>query len=280
MASLSLVSSSKCYEGFQKIYRHFSNELQCDMNFSVFIPPQAKNRNCPVLFWLSGLTCTEKNFIEKSGFQRHAVHHGIIVVGPDTSPRGCNIEGEENSIDFGTGAGFYVDATEPKWKKNYRMYSYVTKELPELIEKEFPVTGKMSISGHSMGGHGAIICALKNPKKYASVSAFSPISNPTESPWGKKGLSGYLGKDSSSWAQYDSSRLARSYDGPEIEILIHQGTEDCFLKEQLKPENFIEACKETKIKPILMMEEGYDHSYYFVNTFLGDDFDYHAKALY
>ncbi|KFM79399.1 S-formylglutathione hydrolase, partial [Stegodyphus mimosarum] len=279
MAKVTLVSSSKCFGGFQKVFRHTSQELNCEMIFSVYIPPQAANKRCPVLYWLSGLTCTEKNFIEKSGFQRHAAKHGIIVVGPDTSPRGCGIEGEEDSWDFGTGAGFYVDATEEKWKAHYRMYSYVTKELPDLIEKEFPTNGKISISGHSMGGHGALICALKNPTKYTSVSAFAPVSNPMECPWGQKAFTGYLGANRDTWSKYDATVLAKNYDGPEKTILIDQGTEDCYLKEQLLTERFVNACKGTKISVNLRMQEGYDHSYYFMSTFFEEHFDYHAKYL-
>lgn len=280
MSAVTEVSSAKCYGGDQKVFRHFSKELKCEMNFSIFIPPQASEKKCPVLYWLSGLTCTEKNFIEKSGFQRHAAKHGIIVVGPDTSPRGCNIEGEDDSWDFGTGAGFYVDATEEKWKDNYRMYSYVTKELPNIINKEFPTNGKASISGDSMGGHGAIVIALRNPDKYESVSAFEPISNPSEGYWGQKALTGYLGKNRTSWENYDSTLLAKSYNGPQISILIDQGTDDRYLTVDLLPENFISACKDTKIKPELRMQEGYDHGYYFVSTFLGDHFEHHAKYLY
>ncbi|XP_035206910.1 S-formylglutathione hydrolase-like [Stegodyphus dumicola] len=279
MAKATLVSSSKCFGGFQKVFRHTSQELNCEMNFSIYIPPQAANKRCPVLYWLSGLTCTEQNFIIKSGFQRHAAKHGIIVVGPDTSPRGCGIEGEEDSWDFGTGAGFYVDATEEKWKVHYRMYSYVTKELPDLIDKEFPTNGKISIFGHSMGGHGALICALKNPTKYTSVSAFAPVSNPTECPWGQKIFTGYLGANQDTWSKYDATVLAKDYNGPEITILIDQGTEDCYLKEQLLPEHFVNACKGTKITAKLRMQEGYDHSFYFISTFLEDHFDYHAKYL-
>jgi len=273
------ISSSKCHGGLQQVYQHSSKELECEMVFSIFLPSQAKSKKCPVLFFLSGLTCTEKNFIEKSGFQQHAEKHGIIVVGPDTSPRGCNIEGEDEFWYFGTGAGFYIDATEPKWNVNYRMYSYVTKELPELIQEQFPVSDKMAISGHSMGGHGAMICALKNPGMYSSVSAFAPISNPVNCPWGKSTFSKFLGSDLEMWAQYDSTLLAEAYDGPGVMILIDQGEEDIFLKDQLLVQNFVKACEGTVVKPTLRMQEGYDHSYYFVSTFLGDHFEYHAKFL-
>ncbi|GFT22022.1 s-formylglutathione hydrolase [Nephila pilipes] len=279
MAKATLVSSAKCFGGFQKVYRHASEELKCEMKFSLYLPPQAEEKKCPVLYWLSGLTCTEENFIVKSGFQRFAAKYGIIVVGPDTSPRNCNIEGENDSYDFGTGAGFYVDATEEKWKTHYRMYSYVTKELPSLIDSEFPTNGKCGISGHSMGGHGALTIALKNPEKYVSVSAFAPISNPTEGIWGQKALGGYLGPDRSTWTNYDATMLAKSYNGKEITILIDQGTEDTYLEKDLLVQNFVTACKNTKIKLEARMQEGYDHSYFFVSTFLGDHFDFHAKHM-
>ncbi|XP_055935437.1 S-formylglutathione hydrolase-like isoform X2 [Argiope bruennichi] len=225
------------------------------------------------------MTCNERTFIEKSGFQRYAAKHGIIVVGPDTSPRGCNIEGEEDSREFGSSASFYFDATEEKWKNNYKMYSYVTKELPSLINQEFPNNGKCGISGHSMGGHGALIIALRNPEKYASVSAFAPNTNPSAGIIGQMVLTGYLGCDRSSWADWDATLLAKTYRGPEMEILIDQGTDDFFLVDNLKPQNFIDACKGTRIKPTLRMQQGYEHSYMFVSTFIGDHFDYHAKYL-
>lgn len=250
------------------------------MNFSVYVPSKAEHEKVPVLFWLSGLTCTEKNFIEKSGFQHYAEEHGIMVVGPDTSPRGCNIEGEEDSWDFGTGAGFYCDSTQPKWKDNYRMYSYVTEELPNLIKQEFPASEKMSIFGHSMGGHGALICFLKNPGKYCSVSAFAPICNPMECPWGRKALTGYLGTDKSLWEEYDATCLMKNYSGPKTSLLIDQGAEDKFLQDgQLQPENLAAVCKSKGVHLDLRMQEGYDHSYYFISTFIGDHFAYHAKFL-
>lgn len=279
MGKISLVSSVKCFGGFQKVYCHDSEEVKCEMKFSIYLPSQVADRKCPVLYWLSGLTCTEENFIIKSGFQRHAAKHGIIVVGPDTSPRNCNIEGEKDHWDFGVGAGFYVDATEEKWKTNYRMYSYVTKELPSIINSEFPNNGKCGITGHSMGGHGALTIALKNPEKYVSISAFSPISNPSEGIWGQKALKGYLGPDRSTWADYDATLLVKSYSGRELTILIDQGTEDTYLEKELLVQNFISACKNTKVKLEARMQEGYDHSFFFVSTFLGDHFDFHAKYL-
>lgn len=229
LPEISRLSSSRCFGGYQRVYTHFSEVLKCKMNFSIYIPPQAEDTKVPVLYWLSGLTCTEQNFIQKAGAQRYAAEHGVIIVGPDTSPRGCNIEGEDDSWDLGTGAGFYINATEDKWKNHYRMYSYVTEELPDIIVKNFPVIQeKQSIFGHSMGGHGALICALKNPGKYCSVSALAPISNPVEANWGKKIFSAYLGENKELWKNWDATHLVKKYNGPPLTILIDQGTEDEF----------------------------------------------------
>merc|ERR1712137_116940 len=238
MTGLNQVSSNKCFGGFQKVFSHDSEELKCKMNFSIYLPPQSEDTEVklPVIYWLSGLTCSEQNFIQKAGGQRLAAEHGVIIVCPDTSPRGCNIEGEDDSWDFGTGAGFYLDATEEKWKTNYRMFSYVTKELPLLVASHFPVNSSLqSIMGHSMGGHGALTIALKNPGVYRSVSAFAPIANPTAVPWGKKAFPLYLGADAESWKEYDSVELIRKYTGPHVRLLVDQGAADNFLEEQLKP---------------------------------------------
>jgi S-formylglutathione hydrolase len=281
--ALALVSDNKCFGGRQKVFSHESTELGCKMNFGVYLPPQAleKDAQLPVLYFLSGLTCTEANFIQKSGFQKYAAEHGLIVVNPDTSPRGCKIEGEEDSWDFGSGAGFYLDATEAKWSKNYRMFSYVTKELPSIVEAILPVDPKLrAISGHSMGGHGALICALKNPGFYKSVSAFAPIANPSQCPWGKKAFEGYLGSDQDKWMEYDACSLVKCYSGPELHILIDQGAVDEFLaKGQLLPDNFITASTPTGVQCEFRMQEGYDHSYFFISTFIGDHFAHHAKHL-
>ncbi|XP_043927520.1 S-formylglutathione hydrolase [Protopterus annectens] len=279
--ALTEVSSNKCFEGFQKVFEHDSNELKCKMRFAIYLPPKVEVGKCPVLYWLSGLTCTEQNFITKAGFQQAASEHGIIVVAPDTSPRGCNIEGEDDSWDFGTGAGFYVDATEENWRINYRMYSYVTEELPRLINANFPADSeRASIFGHSMGGHGALICALRNPGKYKSVSAFAPICNPVQCPWGKKAFSGYLGPDQTKWEAYDATCLVKKYSGPQLDILIDQGKDDQFLAAgQLLPDNFIAACTEKKISVVFRLQEGYDHSYYFIVTFINDHMKHHAKYL-
>ncbi|XP_053140979.1 S-formylglutathione hydrolase isoform X4 [Hemicordylus capensis] len=279
--ALKEISCNKCFGGSQKVFEHDSVELKCKMKFGIYLPPKAETEKCPVLYWLSGLTCTEQNFITKSGFHQAAAEHGLVVVAPDTSPRGCNIKGEDDSWDFGTGAGFYVDATEDLWKNNYRMYSYIKDELPNLINANFPVdSGRMSISGHSMGGHGALILALKNPGKYKSVSAFAPICNPIQCPWGKKAFSGYLGSNVKDWEAYDATYIVKSYQGSPLDILIDQGKDDQFLLAgQLLPDNFIAACTEQKIPVVLRLQKGYDHSYYFIATFISDHIRHHAKYL-
>ena len=282
MSTPTLVSSWKCFGGLQKVFQHQSKVLNCQMKFAVYLPPQAESGNVPVLYWLSGLTCTQDNFIQKAGGQRYAAEHGIAIVCPDTSPRGCNIEGEEDSWDFGTGAGFYIDATEEKWKKNYNMFSYVTQELPQVIESNFPVdASRKSISGHSMGGHGALVSFLKNPGLYKSVSAFAPICNPCNCPWGEKAFSGYLGSDRSTWKEWDATELVKTYSGP-VKSYVHidQGKDDQFLTDkQLLPENFVEACRVSNVPVVLRMQEGYDHSYYFISSFIGEHVKHHAEAL-
>ena len=223
--NIELLLSKKCFGGKQEVWSHDSQQLNCKMKFSIYIPSKASDGvKLPVLYWLSGLTCTEDNFIVKSGFQRYAAQENLIVVGPDTSPRGVGIDGEDIDWDFGTGAGFYVDATQDKWKDNYRMYSYVTKELPKVIENNFPevLSGCQSISGHSMGGHGALICALKNPGLYKSVTAFAPISNPTKGKWGQKCFKGYLGNNPKDWEEWDATLLVQKYNGPPLNLLIEQ----------------------------------------------------------
>lgn len=274
-------SSQKCFGGYAKIFTHQSSETKTPMTFGVILPPQAESQKCPVLYWLSGLTCTEQNFITKAGGQRVASELGIIIVCPDTSPRGCKIEGEEDGWDFGTGAGFYVDATEEKWKNNYRMYSYVTSELPKVIAENFPTNGKQSIFGHSMGGHGALICALKNPGLYKSASAFAPICNPIKCQWGQKAFLGYLGSDQESWKAYDATELAAVYSGPNLELMSDQGSEDGFLKQsQLLPDALVEASAPNKnLKLVYRLQDGYDHSYYFISTFVEDHLRFHAKHL-
>ena len=274
------VSRSKCFGGVQGVYSHEARETGCVMRFGVFLPPQASARTVPVLYWLSGLTCTEENFIVKAGAQRVAAELGLALVVPDTSPRGLKIPGESESYDFGLGAGFYVDATQPPWSQGYRMYSYVVKELRQLIESSFPVDAKRSgVFGHSMGGHGALTIALKNPGDYKSVSAFSPISSPMRCPWGEKALAGYLGPDRAAWREYDASALLedRGWRGPAL--LVDQGTADQFLESQLKPELLREACRRSGVRLDLRLQEGYDHSYFFISTFIEDHLRFHARNL-
>ncbi|XP_059479781.1 S-formylglutathione hydrolase [Neocloeon triangulifer] len=276
------VSSNKCFAGFQKVFSHQSASTKCEMKFAVYLPAKAvDNTPCPVIYWLSGLTCNELNFVQKAGAQKIASELGIILVCPDTSPRGCNIAGEDDSWDFGTGAGFYVDATEEAWKINYRMFSYVTVELPEVVNKNFPTNGKQSIMGHSMGGHGALVCALRTPGFYSSVSAFAPICAPTECPWGHKAFSGYLGADKAKWDEYDACKLVSKYSGPPLGILVSQGESDQFLKDgQLQPEKLVEACAKSCMPVILNRDEGYDHSYFYIATFINDHIAHHAKFLF
>jgi S-formylglutathione hydrolase len=250
------------------------------MRFGVFLPPQAEARAAPVLYWLSGLTCTEENFIVKAGAQRVAAELGLAIVVPDTSPRGLKIPGEAESYDFGLGAGFYVDATQAPWSRGYRMYSYVASELPGLVEAEFPVDpARAGIFGHSMGGHGALTVALKNPERYRSVSAFAPISSPMRCPWGEKALAGYLGPDRDAWRDYDSTALIeeRGWRGPAL--LVDQGTSDPFLESQLKPELLREACRRAGVALDLRLREGYDHSYFFIATFIEEHLRFHARNL-
>lgn len=278
--TLTTVSQSRSFGGTQGIYSHASTELGCTMRFSVYMPPQAALSRVPVLYWLSGLTCTEENFTVKAGAQRVASELGIAVVAPDTSPRGLGIPGEGESWDLGLGAGFYVDATREPWSRGYRMYSYVTRELTALVNASFPVEPRRAgIFGHSMGGHGALVIALRNPEKYRSVSAFAPISSPTRCPWGEKALTAYLGEDRDAWREYDASLLleSRGWKGPTI--LVDQGTKDPFLENQLKPELLVEASRRAHVALDLRMQEGYDHSYYFIATFLGEHFAHHAAAL-
>ncbi|KAL1132632.1 hypothetical protein AAG570_010584 [Ranatra chinensis] len=255
------------------------------MKFAIYLPPDSEGKKNPVIYWLSGLTCTEQNFITKSGAQKYAAEHNVIIVCPDTSPR-CNIPGEDESYDFGTGAGFYVDATVKPWNTHYKMYSYVTQELPEVIHANFPIDPeKQSIMGHSMGGHGALVCYLRNPGKYCSVSAFAPICHPSQSPWGRKALTGYLGDTGDAgipdeWKKYDATLLVAKFDGQLADILIDQGDSDEFLKAgQLTPEKFVQACKEAQVPVILNMREGYDHSYYYIATFIEDHIKHHVKYL-
>lgn len=276
------VSSVKSFGGVQSVYSHASNVCQCDMQFAVFAPPQEKHGNgpLPVLYWLSGLTCTEENFITKAGAQRIAAELGLVIVAPDTSPRGTSVPDDpEGAYDFGLGAGFYLDATEAPWSQHYKMYAYITEELPALVEEEFPVDpARTGIFGHSMGGHGALTIHLKNPDKFKTCSAFSPIVAPTQAPWGQKAFSNYLGKDEPGWAKYDATELVQQ-NPSSAEILIDQGAADNFLEEQLKPELFAAACQSAGQKLTLRMQDGYDHSYYFIASFIEDHLRWHAARL-
>lgn len=278
--ALTVRSQHGCFGGTVSIHSHASEQCQCTMTFAVYVPPQAKSQPVPVLYYLSGLTCTEENFITKAGAQRYAAHHGLMLVAPDTSPRGEHVPDEEG-WDFGSGAGFYVDATEKPWAKNYRMYSYVTEELPALIQENFSVDlTKQGIFGHSMGGHGALVCGLRNPEKYRSISAFAPIAAPGQCAWGQKSLGKYLGSDQAIWATYDASELVRQHAQPDRPILIDQGLADPFLEQQqLKPEVFETACQAAGQPLTLRMQAGYDHGYYFISTFMEDHIRHHAEVL-
>lgn len=275
---MEIISSVKVFSGTLQRVKHFSQVTQCEMTFSIFLPEVLDNQKVPVLYWLSGLTCTDENFCQKAGAFQSAQKYGLAIVCPDTSPRNIDVPGQDESYDFGSGAGFYVDAIRQPWAVNYQMYSYVTKELPNGVEKNFPVSDVRSIAGHSMGGHGAIICALKNPEKYVSASAFAPILNPSQCPWGVKAFSGYLGEDQSLWYAYDSTELIKNARDP-IPLLIDQGLDDQFLEEQLLPGSFIKAAKEKNFPLIYRDHPGYDHSYYFISTFIDDHIKHHVACM-
>ncbi len=275
---LNLVASNKCFAGLQQQYTHYSSVLNCDMRFSVYLPPAAaQNQPVPVLYWLSGLTCTDENFVQKAGAQRVAAELNLIIVAPDTSPRGEEVANDD-AYDLGQGAGFYVNATEAPWKHHYRMYDYVVDELPGIIRKNFPITDKASVFGHSMGGHGALTLALKNPDRFASVSAFSPICHPVNCPWGEKAFSHYLGNDKDTWKAHDSVLLMRE-NNVQVPALIDQGTADNFLEEQLGTESLVKAVSETNYPARIRYQEGYDHSYFFIATFIEDHLRFHHEHL-
>jgi S-formylglutathione hydrolase len=272
------VSTNRAFEGIQGVYRHDSDTCGCPMTFAVFVPPQAGNGPCPVLWYLSGLTCTHANVTEKGEYRKAASDAGIIIVCPDTSPRGDGIADDDN-YDLGQGAGFYLDATEAPWAGHFNMYSYILHELPALIAENFPADmSRQSIFGHSMGGHGALTIALKNPETFRSVSAFAPITNPIAVPWGRKALPAYLGDDQTAWREYDATALIE--DGHKVpEILVDQGEADNFLPEQLDPKAFIAACEAAGIDLTFNMRPGYDHSYYFISSFMADHIAWHAARL-
>ena len=278
-ATMETIGRVKTFEGWQYTLQHDSSACACPMRFAIYLPPQAEHHAVPVLYWLSGLTCTEENFMVKAGAQRYAAECGIALVAPDTSPRGLGLPGEDDSYDFGSGAGFYVNATVEPWSRHYHMYDYVVHELPALVEANFPVIAdKRSISGHSMGGHGALVAALREPGRYLSVSAFAPIASPTQVPWGEKAFSGYLGSDREAWKAYDACELIATTDN-RIPLLVDQGLDDVFLSEQLQPERLEQVCEAHDHGLKLRRHPGYDHSYYFIATFMGDHIYYHADKL-
>ncbi|MDH7452187.1 S-formylglutathione hydrolase [Luteimonas composti] len=266
-----------CFGGWQDVYRHRSEVLGCDMTVGVYFPPQAAESPCPVLYWLSGLTCTEQNFITKAGAQRYAAEHGIILVAPDTSPRGEGVA-DADGYDLGKGAGFYLNATREPWAKHYRMYDYIVEELPAWVEADPAASDARAISGHSMGGHGALAIALKNPGRYRSVSAFSPIVAPSQVPWGQKAFAAYLGEDREAWTQYDTVELVKAA-REKLPLLVDQGDADEFLDSQLRPQLLQAACEAAGHPLTLRLQPGYDHSYYFIASFIGEHIAHHARAL-
>tara|TARA_B100000678_G_scaffold152805_1_gene127564 strand:+ start:514 stop:1353 length:840 start_codon:yes stop_codon:yes gene_type:complete len=272
------VSENRSHGGTQGVYKHASAETGTDMTFSVFVPPQAQDRACPVLWYLSGLTCTHANVTEKGEYRAACAQAGIIFVAPDTSPRGAGVA-DDDAYDMGQGAGFYVDATQEPWTPHFRMRSYVERELPALIAEHFPVDmDRQGITGHSMGGHGALTIGLRNPATFRSISAFAPIVSPLNCPWGEKALSGYLGDDRAAWREYDACALIE--DGARADaLLVDQGTGDQFLEEQLKPQLLADACKDANIPLTLNLRSGYDHSYYFISSFMADHVAWHARRL-
>lgn len=274
---MNLLEQHASFGGIQSVFRHTAKSLDCDMTFGIFVPAHAEGTSLPVIYWLSGLTCTEQNFITKAGAQAYAARHGVILVAPDTSPRGDDVA-DDPAYDLGKGAGFYLNATQEPWAKHFRMYDYIVDELPALIEASFPASAARSIMGHSMGGHGALTIVLKNPGRYRAVSAFSPIVAPSQVPWGEKAFSAYLGLDRASWQQYDATALLAAAE-ERLPILIDQGEADNFLAEQLKPEIFTAEAARLGHPVTLNLRPGYDHSYYFIASFIGDHIAHHAAAL-
>jgi S-formylglutathione hydrolase len=282
MASFETISRHRSFGGWQYFAKHASQVNDCAMRFSVYVPPQAAAMRVPVLYYLAGLTCTEETFMIKAGAQRVAADLGLMLVAPDTSPRGLGLPGEADSWDFGVGAGFYLDATLEPWAAHFRMYSYVTRELPSIVEEAFPADpARRGIFGHSMGGHGALTIALKHPDRYRSVSAFAPIVAPMRVPWGRKAFTGYLGADESRWRDYDATELVQRLapDAPKRPLLIDQGLADPFLEVQLQPELLENACRSAGHPLTLRRHEGYDHGYYFIATFVAEHLEHHSKAL-
>jgi S-formylglutathione hydrolase len=279
--SLKKISENKLFDGSYQRHSHFSAANQCEMTFGIFLPQAATQHKVPVLYWLSGLTCNDENFMQKAGAQRVAEELGIAIVAPDTSPRGETVADDENgAYDLGLGAGFYVNATQTPWAKHYQMYSYVSEELPALIEAEFPVTNKKAICGHSMGGHGAITIGLANSDSYESISAFSPITNPINCAWGRKALTAYLGDSEDAWRQYDSCELIKNYSAAsKPPMLVDQGDADEFFPAQLLTQNLIDAVAENNYPANIRMQAGFDHSYFFIASFIEQHLRFHAEYL-
>ncbi len=279
MSALTRHAQHRCFAGTMSFWSHASTSCNAPMRFAVFVPPQAAHGPVPVVYFLAGLTCTEETFMIKAGAQRWAAEYGLMLVAPDTSPRHTGTPGEDDEVDLGSGAGFYLNATAEPWAKHYQMYRFVTEELPQVIEANFPADPqRRSIFGHSMGGHGALVCALRNPTRYRSVSALAPIVAPSQIPWGQKAFSKYLGTDPTTWAEYDACALVQRQPFGAM-ILIDQGTSDQFLTHQLQPDLFVQACQAVDQPLTLRFQEGYDHGYFFVATFVGDHLKHHAQAL-
>lgn len=274
------IAENRCFGGRQLRFSHASEALDCSMNFSVYLPPAADQGKVPVLYWLSGLTCTDENFVQKAGAQQYAAQHGVAIVAPDTSPRGEGVPDDpEGAYDFGLGAGFYVNATQEPWSRHYRMYDYVLDELPALVAGNLPIDGsRAGIFGHSMGGHGALNIALKNPGCFRSVSAFAPICSPLNCPWGEKALGNYLGNDRQTWKQYDTTELVRGAE-QHLPVLVDQGEADNFLAEQLKTELLEKASAEASYPMTIRRQAGYDHSYFFIASFIGEHIEFHSRHL-
>ena len=272
------IEAHACFGGSQEVWTHASSALACEMRFGIYLPPQAQHQTCPVLYWLSGLTCSEQNFISKAGAQRYAAEHGLILVAPDTSPRGDDVA-DADSYDLGLGAGFYLNATQAPWSAHYRMHDYVVDELPALVEAGFTTSTARAISGHSMGGHGALVIALRNPGRYRSVSAFAPIVAPSRVPWGEKAFSAYLGDDRETWREWDAVELLGAV-SERLPLLVDQGDADEYLATQLRPELLRQACTAAGHPLQLRLQPGYDHYYYFIASFIGEHIAWHADALH
>ena len=276
---LELISRNRSFDGWHCRYRHYSSTNQCEMTFAIFLPEQSEKQELPTLYWLSGLTCTDENFMQKAGVQRMASKLGLVIIAPDTSPRGEDVA-DDPGYDLGQGAGFYLNATKDPWKENYQMYDYIVSELPDIINTNFPVNGCQSISGHSMGGHGALTIGLKNPGSYKSISAFSPIVNPSQCPWGIKAFRNYLGEDEACWSEYDACMLLSDIrEDALLPILVDQGENDEFLKDQLLLENFEDLAKDKESKIKIQRHSGYDHSYFFIETFIDRHLQFHVSHL-